>query len=91
MEIIQNIWTALTTPNEWIFNILSIPLSFLENTVMMLLFITILNIETTKKQRYLYVIIISIYSILSLVFIPKPYGTYINIIIGIFITSFTLS
>ena len=90
MEIIQNIWTALTTPNEWIFNILSIPLSFLENTVMMLLFITILNIETTKKQRYLYVIIISIYSILSLVFIPKPYGTYINIIIGIFITSFTL-
>ena len=59
MEILQNIWTALTTPNEGLINILLIPLSFLELTLNMLLFTTILNIEATKKQKYIYVIILS--------------------------------
>ena len=46
MEIFQSIWTALTTPNEFLTNILSIPLAFLDAFVCMILFTTILNITT---------------------------------------------
>ena len=49
MEIFQTIWTALTTPNEILTNLLSIPLAFLDAYVCMLLFTTILNIPLTHK------------------------------------------
>ena len=72
MEIFQSIWTALTTPNEFLTNILSIPLAFLDAFVCMILFTTILNITTTRKQRLLYVLI---------------FGTFTSLVILIFKTS----
>ena len=81
MEILQTIWTAMSTPNEWLFNILSIPLAFIETAVGMLLFTTILNIESTKKQKITYILILSFLTLLSSFIIPKPFGTYINMIL----------
>lgn len=78
MEIFQTIWTALTTPNELIINIISIPSIFIEMYVLMLLFTSILNISTTKKQKYLYIIIASSWTIFSNLIIPKDYGIFIN-------------
>ena len=54
MEIFQTIWTALSTPNEELIQIFSIPLIFIEVTVAMLLFTTILNISSAKKQKMIY-------------------------------------
>ena len=51
MEIFQTIWTALTTPNELLAKIMLIPLAFLEAFVSMLFFTTVLNIQTSKKQK----------------------------------------
>lgn len=51
MEIFQTIWTALTTPNEILTKIMLIPLAFLEAFVSMLFFTTVLNIQTSKKQK----------------------------------------
>lgn len=65
MEIFQAIWMALTTPNEWLINILSIPLTIIELTVGMLLFTTVLNIEATKKQKTIYLSIVCLWSVLS--------------------------
>lgn len=65
MEIFQAIWMALTTPNEWLINILSIPLTIIELTVGMLLFTTVLNIEATKKQKAIYLSIVCLWSVLS--------------------------
>lgn len=65
MEIFQTIWMALTTPNEGLINILSIPLTIIELTVGMLLFTTVLNIEATKKQKAIYLSIICLWSVLS--------------------------
>ena len=59
------IWNALTTPNEGLINIFSIPLTFIEITVAMLLFTTILNINCTKKQKILFVFFTSTFSIMS--------------------------
>lgn len=65
MEIFQTIWMALTTPNEGLINILSIPLTIIELTVGMLLFTTVLNIEATKKQKAIYLSIVCLWSVLS--------------------------
>lgn len=81
MEIFQTIWTALTTPNENMINILSIPLAFVEITVVMLLFHAVLNISSTKKQKLIYVISLSLWTILSNLVIHSSLLSLFNILI----------
>lgn len=80
MEIFQTIWTALTTQNEVLTNIIGVPCVYLEGFLYMLLFTTLLNIKATKKQKFIYVIIVSTFSIVSRFIIPDPIISYINII-----------
>lgn len=80
MEILQTIWNSLTTENAKLTTILILPLHFIEAYISMLLFTTLLNITATKKQKILYIIIASIFSIFSRLFIPGPYNSYINLI-----------
>ena len=79
-EILQTVWTALNTENEVLITCISIPLTFLEGFISMLLFTTILNIETNKKQKTLYVFIVSTICITSRLLIPAPFNAFINII-----------
>lgn len=51
MEILNNIWLALTTENQLALNIVAIPLTFVEAIVSTLLFTTFLNIDATRKQK----------------------------------------
>lgn len=81
MEIFQTIWTALTTPNAELTNLLIAPLAFIEIPIVMLLFTTFLNIETTKKQRYTYIFIVSFLSVISNLFIKKEYIVFTNMLI----------
>ena len=80
MEILQTIWSALTTENEMLINIISFPMLIIELTISMLLFTTILNINGSKRQKLLYVSISAFLGILSLYFIPTPFNTFINLI-----------
>ena len=81
MEFLQTIWTALTTPNEMLIKIIFIPLSFLDTFIGMLFFSTILNIKSTKRQKILYVCIMSILSQMSNFLLPTLYSSFVNIII----------
>ena len=81
MNIFQTIWSALTTPNEMLIKILSIPLTFLEFYVGMLFFTTVLNIETTKKQKIIYVVIQSSATAISNFILPSSHAVFINIIL----------
>ena len=81
MQILQTIWTALTTENETIIVLQGIPLIFVEVYVSMLIFTTLLNIKCSTKQKLIYLFSLSTFSILSRLFIPDPYGTYSNIMI----------
>ena len=86
MELLNNIWSALTTPNETLISILSVPFSIMEIILSMLLFSTILNVKSTNKQKLLYVILTSFISIIGNYFIPAPFHliiTYICLIICI--------
>jgi len=86
METIQTIWHALTTENELLANIITTPLIFIEATVIMLLFTTILKIKSSNKQNLSYVLTVSIIGLICKTFISMPYGTVINIILMIIST-----
>lgn len=88
MEIFNNIWTALSTPNEMMMNLLLIPFSFIESTIIMYLFLYILNIKADKRQKILYVILSSIEGLITNNFIPSPFNTIINYIILLIIVYF---
>ncbi len=84
LEILQTIWIALTTPNEGltaiIFNKFGIPFVFIELTVNVLLFTTVLDIKCTKKQKILYVLLYALCVGIANTILEKPYSTYINMI-----------
>ena len=90
MEIFQAILNTLTTPNETLSKLILLPMSFLEATINMLLFTTMLNIPTTKKSKITYIISISIIAFLVRTFTPDPYGIFLNLLIGIIIIKFIL-
>lgn len=81
MEILQTIWNVLTSENESLTKIICAPLTFLEAYISMLIFLTILNIKSTKKQRFTYVTVFSLFAILSVLVIPPYINTYINLLI----------
>lgn len=88
MEIFNNIWTALSTPNELIMSIVYIPFTFIESTIIMYLFLYILNIKADKRQKFLYVILSSIEGLITNNFIPSPFNTIINYVILLIIVYF---
>lgn len=81
MEILNNIWMALSTPNVIIMNIIYLVGGTLENFLTMHLFLSIFNISSTKKQKTIYVIFITIVSIFNIYIIPSPINFIINYII----------
>lgn len=81
MQILQNVWTALTTENATIIALQGIPLTFIEAYVSMLIFTTFFNINSSLKSKMLYVISFSSLGCLIRFLIPDPYGAFINIII----------
>lgn len=83
MEILNNIWIALSTPNEWLLNVLYVPFTFIENFLIMHLFLAILNINANKRQKIVYTLSMSIISLSSIYIIPNPFNIFINYIIMI--------
>ena len=81
MEMLQTIWSSLTTENQIITNIICSILAFIEVYISMLLFIVILNINATKKQRLLYVFSIATYIAISRLFIPSPFNAFLNVLV----------
>lgn len=81
MEVLNNIWSSMTTENEMLTKIVGLPLIFIEVTISMLLFTSILNIKADKKQKAAYIIFSSILGILCSIIISKPYSNIITLII----------
>ncbi len=90
MEILQTIWTALTTPNEGLVNIMLIPINFLDAFICMNFFTTILNIKCTRKQKIIYVFTFSILAILINSLLPDLYATFAHMILWPILVIFIL-
>lgn len=81
MEMLNSVWTALSTENELFAKIIVSPLTFIEVTLYFLIFTQLLNIKSTKKQRNIYIILLSCISIISSFFLPTLLRSFINMII----------
>ena len=90
MDIIQTIWSALTTPNEDLTKLLTIPFAFIDAYVGMLFFTTILNIDASKKRKIVYVIIYGIIGNILTFAVPTVYKLFINLIIWPILIFFVL-
>lgn len=83
MEILNNLWIAISTPNETLINSMLIICMFIENFLILLLFTEISNTLSNNNQKIVYVLSMSIITILTLFFIPKPFNIFINYFIPI--------
>ena len=81
MEILNNIWMALSMPNEGLIDALAFPFILIVNYLCLLLFSYILNIKIANKQKFLYIVLTSIEGIISMKLLPSPYNTFVNYII----------
>ena len=88
MEILNNLWSAINTPNEPLLNILLIPASVIENFLIMMLFTALLDIKASLKQKVTYIIAMSITSLLSMYIIPSPFNIFFNYIMMISLVYF---
>lgn len=89
MSVLNNIWLALSTPNEELkdFFILFFAI-FVEGPLSLYLILNLFDIKATKNQLFLYIIVFSIISILSTFIIPSPFNIILNYIAGFFIFYF---
>ena len=83
MEILNNIWMALSTPNEGLTNILVIFMGIFENFLHMSLFIAIFKIKNNTSKKILFVVLVTIISIVTMYAIPNPFNVFINYLIYI--------
>lgn len=88
MEILNNLWLAVSTPNEGLLNVITIPLFFVEIYLTMSLFINMVKISSNKKQKILYVLVVSIISIITMYTTPNPFNIFINYISSIIASYF---
>lgn len=78
MGILNNLWLAVSTPNEELMNLITIPLFFVEVFIIMQLFIYIADIKASTYQKIIYIISASFSSIITNFFIPNPFNIFLN-------------
>lgn len=83
MQIFQTIWTAMTTQNEIALSIIFFLFSFVETLVSMLLFTTIFDMKSSRKSKIIYVFLVAIVGSIIRIFVPDPYGSFLNILVVI--------
>ena len=77
--LLNSFWTAISTPNELLINIISVPLTFLiEVPLTLYLICSIFNINCSKKQKLIYVLLTASISVIAKYFIKFPFNIIIN-------------
>ena len=78
MELLNNIWMALSTPNEFIMSIIVIITNFIETFFIFKIFTLLLNVTYTKKQAIIYILSCYILGLISNFTFPSPVNTLVN-------------
>ena len=81
MNFIQTVWNVLIGENKFVMDIICTPLTFLEAFLYMNVFLSIVNIDSTRKQRILFVVLFSIISLFNMYFGVMPYNNLINALV----------
>ena len=91
MNILNNLWLAISTPNEELISILSIPLLiFIVAPLNFLLISNIFNIKFSKKQSILYIFTTGIIAVIANLFMNWPYNIIFNYVTNFIILYFIM-
>lgn len=84
--MLSSIWNLLVTEDELLTKIVTIPMLFVEIWLGFLLLSTILNLDYKPRQKRIYIIFVSILTLINEFLIPAPYNIIFNyLMIFIFI------
>ena len=84
-EFLNNIWVALSTPNERLMKILSFPLFFIEIPLSLYLILSIFKIHCDKKTKIYYIFLTIFSGMTSMFFIKNPFNIIYNYIFSFLI------
>lgn len=90
METLQMIWNNLNSENVFLTNIVGIPSIVIEAFISMLIFTTILNLTVNRKQKFLYILVVGVFGIISSLFVVKPFNTFLNVAVFLLSNIFIL-
>lgn len=91
MEFLNNIWTAISTPNETLITLLSIPLLLLiEAPLTYCLISNFFNIKFSKKQAFIYILSTGIIAVIANYLISFPFNIILNYIFAFMILFFVM-
>lgn len=79
MNILNNLWLAISTPNDILVNVcVSFLIVLIETPISFMLITTAFNIQYTKVQKWIYISLVSLIGILSIFILPWPYNIILN-------------
>ena len=81
MEI-NNIWSALSSENIAIINLMKYIGMFIESYLLLQLSLSALNVDSSKKQQILYVLLLGLEGIISSYIIPSALNLITNYFIN---------
>ena len=90
MNILNNIWNAISTPNESLMVAANIILLFFELAITYSLISSVFNIKFTLKQKHIYLISTWIVNVFLTYFVPFPFNTIINYLFAFIILFFVM-
>lgn len=86
MEILNNMWMAISTPNETLIRLIAIPAIIIENYLIMNLFLSLLKLNAKNSNKFFYVFSMSILSLLNMYIIPTNLNLIFNFTFMIVLT-----
>ena len=90
MNILNNLWLAISTPNEELVRIVCVFLLFIEVPLSFSLINNVFNLSCTKKQKYLYILVVSIVGTLASFILSWPYNIILNYLTAFLILYFVM-
>ena len=90
MNILNNIWNAISTPNESLMVAANIILLFFELAITYSLISNVFNIKFTLKQKHIYLIATWVINAFLTYFVPFPFNIIINYISAFIILFFVM-
>ena len=89
MNILNNLWLAVSTPNEILVKVcISFLLLFIEVPLTFSLISNIFNVKCSKSRKIIYILITSFIAILALNVIPMPFNVIINYLAAFLVIHF---
>lgn len=90
MNILNNLWLAISTPNEELVKIVCVFLLFIEAQLSFSLINNVFNLSCTKKQKYLYISVTACIAAIATLFISWPFNIILNYITAFLILYFVI-